>query len=349
MADMNGKIAHMTIGIWAMGLGLWIAASSAICDELAQDAEPEWEPIGRLGDMALKTERYCRFSMGDYYELQLIVHWEKKNKKQGKTILYNGMSTACSRVRIEKNEIAFDMPGNRYASEYSKTTFFYRWDAAKKSFIETRSEKIDPWADNMKLLKQYLKNGNFHGAAAQVVRMGTTPNGGHTYLNAEMAEMFFHAYHRRATDLYRKGKKRQAADDALMILFAPPVGLFEECNDVSDTLNWGLWRRNEGCFVISNTQSNISMFNDLAFYIEQHALSANSRKALILADDALTFVVNAAPERPAALLNLADARWEIWKDVPAGKAVEFYRQYVGLMTLAGKTKLIPKRALERAK
>ncbi len=329
---------------------LWTVCGGALCDDdIEKELEPEWETIGRMGNMTLKTERYCRCSGGDYYELLLKVHWEKTDGSKGKSVLFEGMSTGCPSVQIEKTELALSIYGNRYASEGAHTTYYYRWNARTQSLEESRTEETDPWKENMTLLKQHLKTGDFFSATARISRMGNSPNAGHTFANVETAEMFFSAYHRRAGELYRQGKKRQAADIAFSILFTPSWALFGPCDSVPEHLFWNPWFREEECLVISNTPNHVAMFNDLAFYLEEDALaSSDPRSAILQAEEALTFLVKAAPDRPSALLNLADARWIIWQATPAGEAPSLYRRYIDLMTHADKSRLIPKRAIDRA-
>ena len=329
---------------------IWSLCGTAVCDDdLTKEMEPEREPIGRLGQMTLTTERYCRFSMGDYYELLLQVHWEKKDGGKGVSVLYAGISTGCPSIQLDKDELTYTMSGNRYASEGAYTTFYYRWNAQTLTFEESRAVETDPWQENMALLKRYLKAGDFFSATAQISRMGNTPNGGHTFVNVETAAMFFTAYHRRAGELYRGGKKRQAADIALSILFFPPIGLFGPCDSDPQRLFWDPWLRENECLVITNTPPHVAMFNDLAFYIEEDALTTtDSGDAMLQAEEALKFVVKIAPDRSSGVLNLADARWTILQATPSGEAPALYRRYIDLMTQAGKARLIPKRAVERA-
>ncbi len=322
-----------------------IAGRFARCDVIeCLPEEIQTEDIGNLGQMTVKKESCCRFAMGDYYELRLNVLWKTTNGKSGSATIYEGMSTGCPQVHIEGNELYFDMAGNRYDPEGYRTRFFYHWNADTQTFDEDRTEVKDPWADNMALLKDALRKGAFHSAHALTLRMGNSPNGGHTFANEEIAELFFNAVHRHATKLYKQGRKQQAADDAMVLLYDPPGALYGDCHDnMEEFLNWSPWRQSL-CVIVSTTPAHIAMFNDLAFYILEYAKAQQSEAGYRTAREALSFIVAYAPDRPATLLNLADAQWLAQHpDAPTT-----YRKYLNVMPYIDTANRIPRRARDRA-
>lgn len=85
------------------------------------------------------------------------------------------------------------------------------------------------------------------------------------------------------------------------------------------------------------TKSNVLYYNNIAFFLEQRSLYAES--IFILEN-----VIENFPSRVVAYVNLGDAYWKYdHKD----KAIEAYHRYIELMTKTEKTSLIPKRVFER--
>jgi tetratricopeptide (TPR) repeat protein len=248
------------------------------------------------------------------------------------------MAVGCLEPVRKKDEIAFDFHGNRYEPEGYKTTYFYRWNAKEQQFQETRKEYHDPWADNMAVLEGHLAKGRFERARAQVTRMGTSPNGGHSDVTPLLSKMFFNAYHEHATRLYKKGKKAEAADLAMMVLYRPPLIERSEHADkpLIERAGW-VNTVSKTRFPIEKTPKHLGMLNDLAFFLGENG-------DLDEAIEELNTVIREAPEREVAYLNLADVLWAKEHDT----AKYLYRQYVDLMTKKQKTRAIPKRARDRA-
>lgn len=79
--------------------------------------------------------------------------------------------------------------------------------------------------------------------------------------------------------------------------------------------------------------------NDYAYFLQQSGQSAASISPLL-------DVIKACPDRTAAYLNLGDSYWAIGNTASASN---FYQRYIDLLRKAGRQKVAPVRAVERAK
>ena len=95
----------------------------------------------------------------------------------------------------------------------------------------------------------------------------------------------------------------------------------------------------KGLLSTKKTDNRIIRFlNDYAFYLQE-------TNQPIPAIEILNDIINLAPNRKVAHLNIADAYWEIKNHK---KARLHYQKYISAMRAAQKEKLIPSRAFERA-
>ncbi|HVI42009.1 MAG TPA: hypothetical protein VM577_15265 [Anaerovoracaceae bacterium] len=85
------------------------------------------------------------------------------------------------------------------------------------------------------------------------------------------------------------------------------------------------------------SNSTVVAYNDFGYALAQ---SGEYEKSYQL----LTDVEKSFPDRVVLKLNIADVLWETDRK----RSVAYYKEYVGLMRHSGKTKLIPKKALERS-
>jgi hypothetical protein len=113
---------------------------------------------------------------------------------------------------------------------------------------------------------------------------------------------------RNALSLFKSGSKLAAADTLLKAVGPKP-------------------------WTIDN--SNVSIFNDLGFFLEE---SGRYQESI----DVLSAVIAKFPDRMPAYLNIADAYAGLKNN---DKAKENYKKYVELMTKAGKQSKIPERAM----
>lgn len=88
------------------------------------------------------------------------------------------------------------------------------------------------------------------------------------------------------------------------------------------------------------SDNNLCLANDMAYYLWKESRFLES--AIIL--DA---IVLKHPDRVVALLNLADALWDLESDAFKKKAKEYYISYNIKMQSANKLKLVPPRVAER--
>jgi hypothetical protein len=244
-----------------------------ILDDESQfpDIPIERENIGRFKGMCLSTQRRCKFSKGDWFELELIVHWQLRNGTLGKSFLYSGMSTTCSSMQIAGDELVLFIPGTRYDAEGSYTKIFFRWTGEDSGFVEERIEIYDHWEENMNLYKKYLNRGDWTGAVSQMFRIGTTPNSGHSFEAEKMAQMFFNTFYDHINNLYQQDNKKQAVDLAIMLLFSPPKVLLEECNIENINWSWPYWVNTSKIFCIDQTDENISRLTGLAKLLKEQS------------------------------------------------------------------------------
>ena len=86
-------------------------------------------------------------------------------------------------------------------------------------------------------------------------------------------------------------------------------------------------------------QKNVSIYNDIAFYLgEGH----NYNSSLYI----LKKIIKIYPNRIVAYLNIADVYWEIGnKD----HAKVYYQEYISRMDKIGKKSIIPKRVFQRVR
>ena len=86
-------------------------------------------------------------------------------------------------------------------------------------------------------------------------------------------------------------------------------------------------------------QKNVSIYNDIAFYLgEGH----NYNSSLYI----LKKIIKIYPNRIVAYLNIADVYWEIGnKD----HAKVYYQEYISRMCKIGKKSIIPKRVFQRVR
>lgn len=86
-------------------------------------------------------------------------------------------------------------------------------------------------------------------------------------------------------------------------------------------------------------QKNVSIYNDIAFYLgEGH----NYNSSLYI----LKKIIKIYPDRVVAYLNIADVYWEIGnKD----HAKVYYQEYISRMGKIGKKSIIPKRVFQRVR
>lgn len=86
-------------------------------------------------------------------------------------------------------------------------------------------------------------------------------------------------------------------------------------------------------------QKNVSIYNDIAFYLgEGH----NYNSSLYI----LKKIIKIYPNRIVAYLNIADVYWEIGnKD----HAKVYYQEYISRMGKIGKKSIIPKRVFQRVR
>ncbi|MCW3788864.1 tetratricopeptide repeat protein [Plebeiibacterium sediminum] len=89
----------------------------------------------------------------------------------------------------------------------------------------------------------------------------------------------------------------------------------------------------------SLTISNVSIYNDIAYYLEQRKIYKES--IYIIEKIILKF-----PNRTVAYINLGDAYWGLNENI---KAKEAYNKYIELMKANGKEGKIPQRILDRVK
>ncbi len=90
---------------------------------------------------------------------------------------------------------------------------------------------------------------------------------------------------------------------------------------------------------INITSSNVIVYNDLAYYLEQYGL--RSEAIHILEKIIITY-----PNRTVAYINLGDAYWGLGEQEQAKEA---YEKYIELMKTNGKENKIPQRVYERIK
>jgi len=118
--------------------------------------------------------------------------------------------------------------------------------------------------------------------------------------------------HQKALGLYKSGSKKEAAWQLYNAIGTKP---------------WVI------------TKDNVTIFNDLGYFLEQTGYFTN-------AVDILTAVIKYNPERTVAYLNIADAYYDL-NDTVNGKTA--YQKYIDLMKKEGKEKKIPQRVFDRVK
>lgn len=88
------------------------------------------------------------------------------------------------------------------------------------------------------------------------------------------------------------------------------------------------------------TDKNLAAANDLAYYLWKQSRALDA--AIIMEK-----IVEKNPGRVVALLNFADALWDLDGDAFKQKATNYYKDYNERMQSAGKTNIIPARVVER--
>jgi tetratricopeptide (TPR) repeat protein len=95
----------------------------------------------------------------------------------------------------------------------------------------------------------------------------------------------------------------------------------------------------DDCLELKST--NVSQYNNLAFYLQQLGESGTGYSVTMLQK-----IIDKFPNRAVAYINLGDAYWSSGK---LEKAKEAYRKYIKLMEALGKENKIPKLVLTRVK
>jgi len=183
-------------------------------------------------------------------------------------------------------------------------------------------------------LQALLDQGAFATARELVSANGTSPNGGHTSQDPDFMARFATATHREALRAFQAGRGEAAAALVLELLTECPLWNEDDLGgEPAYVLRLGTPEQPRTARLRA-TEEHHRVVNDFGFFLAEDG-------RFELAIELLSQVVQLAPDRTVAYLNLADAQWEAG-DRPAAKAR--YSEYVERM---GKTEGVAPRALQR--
>ncbi len=286
----------------------------ALADEPWPNAERASEvytvvtDLGQIDGEPLRATIQSVHMMADYSETRIALSLGSNTQ-----VVYEAISAGIT-VSRDPDGLILTHWGNRYSNEGSASHQRWKFDPGSKEFYPSVSWGTDLWSDRYAVLEQHLDRGEWTDAHALFDAMGTSPNGGHSDHTDSMFELFLTAYHLEALSAFRGGHPVAASDIASKFR--------DHCG------NW--WPEQP-------TPQVLERLNDLAFFLDE---GGDHERA----EAWLTRVVEAAPDRTVAWLNLADAEWAL--DRPE-KARGHYETYLGQMTRDNRQRRIPRRVRER--
>jgi len=274
-----------------------------------EQATPHDTRLGLLEGHALIARSQSVPGGWAYEDYRITLFWGGR-----KQVINVGLSSGIA-VSRDADGVLFSSSGDRYSNPGWSSHLRWRFDAESHEFYPAEKWTTDPWQAEVDAMQQHLDRGEQTAAVAILRDLDLDPSGhGLSWHAALVAGMFTEAAHREAKRAWRGGRPGAAAEIAL---------------------NWGEFAPTNGDGEV--LVEFIEQVNDLAFFLDEGGHHERAAKVL-------GRVVEAAPDRTVAWLNLADAEWAL--DQPE-KARGHYETYLGQMTKAGKEERIPARVGQR--
>jgi tetratricopeptide (TPR) repeat protein len=304
--------------------------ASADLIEWREDASIAQGPLGTLAGRRVRYVVKTQFSISDYYETSLGLHWTEPGSSQEKNqLLFEGLGTAAaSDYRFTATGDGFTLAypsGNRFESESQRTDETWRWDSKQGRFVKTGSHTTSPYAQATARIEKALARGDLSAARNELARLGEPPEAGPTPPDALWFTRFLEATHRKATELHKRGELEAAAALVASLIHSPPVHSSLAAPDKKLFILCAGASRRQECGRTFNalppTPEMAARLDDLAFFLEQGGYDA-------YAEPLLRQVLQFHPERLPAWLHLADALWDLDE---TAEAREFYARYLERM------------------
>lgn len=317
---------------------LLLLTSAAHADPLvfSGDAETHRVELGRLDGEPVTATWRVQHEGHDLYALELVVTvTPKQGKPVTQQLLHDRMDAASLALALDGTHLtATYTSAHRFVAEGTKVTLRWRWQPEARRWAEQKSQVHDLFAEGRAALDAALQRGDLATGRAWAALLGPTPDGGHSFVDAELMSALLLATHRVAAERHRAGNTREAAALIWDLLTRPPVTHGEPsppagayCLPATPRACAG-----EGAFnALPVTSAHTAALNDAGFFL----LASNEHAVSWLAIDLLEQVVRHAPDRAVAKLNLADAlRRRARPDDPA-RARALYRAYRDARRAAG--------------
>jgi len=201
----------------------------------------------------------------------------------------------------------------------------YQWDK-KKGLILINETTEDPSLESLKKIDVFLNRGEIEKALKEL-ELILYPE--HYYNSCEMAVKFLRAAHKFALKAYRNKDVKKAVR-LMEKVFE------EEYLDYPFFYNVEEYHQSEWSEYME-IKEYVEILNNYAFFLGQ---DGRFKEAV----DILRNVLEIAPGRVVAYLNIADALWE---QKEKQEAIQNYKKYIELMRKRNKTHLVPSRVWER--
>lgn len=193
------------------------------------DAEEVYED--QLGDIDARPVflRICTTSQGDDTQRALVmINWQAPEGQQDvwQTLL-DGAATAPAGIwspSLQDGTLTLRYPSGRRGDPTDQYTIeTWRWQSGSRRFDDHQTVTTSPWSEGKARLDAALSKGDLAAARAEVATLGTTPNGGVTWLDQEIYLDFLKVAEAQAQRRHRLWDEEGAAQIAWDILADPPL------------------------------------------------------------------------------------------------------------------------------
>lgn len=199
-------------------------ATRTPCD----DAEEVYED--ELGEIDARPVflRICTTPRDDAQHALVMINWQAAEGQEDvwQTLL-DGPAGAPAGIwtpSLENGTLTLRYPSGRQgdpADQYTIET--WRWQSGTRRFDSHQTVVTSPWSEGKARLDAALAKGDLVAARGEVARLGTTPNGGITWLDAEIYLDFLKVAEDQAQRRHRLWDEEGAAQIAWDILADPPL------------------------------------------------------------------------------------------------------------------------------
>lgn len=295
------------------------------------EAEEEYEAdVGELSDRPLQI-RICTAPQGDLQRVHIQTRWTPEGEAD--EVVQNlhddvDVSPAGAyEASVVDDTLHLTWPSAGPLDPTGQTTTaIWRWNAQTHRFGDIDLHTTSPWAEGVLRVQDALARGDFAAARAEVMALGTTPNGGKTWEDNDRFLDFLstalQVAHGRARLFDAKGAAAVVAD----ILDNPPVTSHKAHPDPGDlVLCRGLASPCDAPGSFNALPASVDLANQLtaaAFYL---AHGKRPDQALTL----LRLVLGHYGATPELQLLYADTLWDADRRDEAAAAYEAYNAMQG--------------------